>query len=140
MLFEGFLEALCRLSGLKALPTDEEITKAGCSHAGSYMAKLRIEDEETYEKIMEERSTPWSERFTPPQPMARLVEHTICMIIYKIEAETSGSDNLSGAEQTPCSCGRTNRHKSASQPKRELDSAPGTADGNCGPRNRLTAF
>lgn len=32
--FEGFMEALCRLSVLKALPTDAELAETGCSDAG----------------------------------------------------------------------------------------------------------
>ena len=92
--FEGFLEALCRVAGLKALPTDDEIAEAGCPHAGAYMSKLQIEDEESYDRMLEERSTPWSKRFEPPQPMARLVEHTITIMIHCMEGDTAGNDNL----------------------------------------------
>ena len=38
--FEGFLEALCRLSMLKALPTDAELEETGCSDAGVFMQRL----------------------------------------------------------------------------------------------------
>ena len=44
--FEGFMEALVRLSGLKALPTDAEIQAAECTTAAEYIAKLRADDEE----------------------------------------------------------------------------------------------
>ena len=44
--FEGFLEALCRVAVLKALPSDEEIDEAGCMHAADYMEMLLADNEE----------------------------------------------------------------------------------------------
>ena len=38
--FEGFLEAICRMAMMKALPTDDEIISAGCTNAGTYVARL----------------------------------------------------------------------------------------------------
>lgn len=59
--FEGFLEALCRTAALKALPTDEEISSAGCQDAGEYVMRLRATDEEEYQRIQIERCTPWGQ-------------------------------------------------------------------------------
>ena len=39
--FEGFLEAICRVAVLKALPTDEELAEADVPHAGMYLFDLR---------------------------------------------------------------------------------------------------
>ena len=96
--FEGFLEALVRVSIMRGLPTDQEIAEAGHKHAGSYMAELKIEDEAKYEKMLQERATPWGELpvFQPPH---RKLSHTISMIAYTIEADTAGSDNMQLTEK-----------------------------------------
>ena len=43
--YEGFMEALCRLSMLKALPTDVELGWTGCADAGIFMQRLRVRNE-----------------------------------------------------------------------------------------------
>ena len=91
--FEGFLEGICRIACMKALPTEEEIKKAGHTNAGSYMEWLKIEDEEKHDDMIEERATPWGEIPTE-QPVAKCVEHTIQMMIHAIEADSTGEDNL----------------------------------------------
>lgn len=96
--FEGFLEAIVRLSCLKALPTDSEIRSAGCGHAGSFVAKLKLEDEERYEAWLLQRATPLTQTlgddFIPQQPIERCVAHTAAMLIHTMEVDTAGSDNL----------------------------------------------
>ena len=42
--YESFLEALCRVAMLKALPTDDEIEAAGARDAGVYLEDLRSRD------------------------------------------------------------------------------------------------
>ena len=46
--FEGFLEALCRLSILKALPTAAELAEAEEPDAGSFLINLEESDQVTY--------------------------------------------------------------------------------------------
>ena len=42
--FEGFLEALCRMSALKALPTPEDVESAEERDAGTFLVKLEAND------------------------------------------------------------------------------------------------
>ena len=85
--FEGFLEALCRLSSIKALPTDEEIAERGCSDAGDYWL-LMCSSEETkkeYDAMLAERKIGWGGQ--PAQPLDRCVAHVLAMIVKTIEAK-----------------------------------------------------
>jgi hypothetical protein len=79
--FEDWLEALCRLSVLKALPTDEEIGEAGCDDCGTYMLQLLRDDAAAYNKMLTTRDSPWGTVKPTLQPVARCVEHVIHMII-----------------------------------------------------------
>ena len=83
--FEGFLEALCRVSTLKALPTDREIAMSGCSDAGRYMVWLRVQDEEAYHALLAERAGGWGDELR--QPLARCLAHTIAIIFREMEEE-----------------------------------------------------
>jgi len=96
--FEGFLEVLCRISVLKAVPTDEEIEAAGQSNAGTYLAWLKVEDEDGYATLVRTRGTPWG---TDPsnKVVARCVHHMLAMMIYAIEGETAGTDDLNVTEK-----------------------------------------
>ena len=89
--FEGFLEAIVRLAGQKALPTDDEIEEAECTHAAEYFAKLRLEDESSYTTMVMERGVLWGEE--PSQPIWRCVAHTLAIIIAKVEHDCGGSGN-----------------------------------------------
>ena len=95
--FEDWLEALVRISILKALPFDHEIEEAARSHpevthAGIYFQNLVLEDEASYNALLLERATPWGGE--PSQPIARCVEHLLAIIIFKMEDDTAGKDNL----------------------------------------------
>ena len=98
--FEGFLEAICRLSVLKALPTDDEIATAGFSDAGLYMRHLKETDENAYEKMLAARAAPWPG--AAPQPIERCVEHIITIIIRSIEEQTAGADDMSLDKKELC--------------------------------------
>ena len=82
--FEGFLEALCRLGGMAALPTDDEISAAGCSDAGDYLNYLRAQDENQYKQLKAERAAEWGS--SPKQPLSRCVDHLCAVMIRKAEA------------------------------------------------------
>ena len=92
--FEGFLEALVRLSGLKALPTDAQVEEAGCASAAEYINQLRTEDEEAYQAIVAGASgAAWGEE-PPGQPFVRCVAHVCSMICFR------GSNKGSAKELT----------------------------------------
>ena len=90
--FEGFLEALCRLALLKALPLDDEIIDAECADAGTYMVRLQLSDATAYEKLLE-RKTPWG-RIPKWQPPHRCVAHLIAIIIRGIKVDHNDDDGV----------------------------------------------
>lgn len=97
--FEGFLEALCRLSVLKALPTDEEISAAGCDDAAAYLEQIRFENDEAFQELLKTRATEWGQE--PAQPLSRCLAHLLSIIIFEIEHATQsggGDKELSEKE------------------------------------------
>ena len=53
--FEGFMEAVCRLACLKALPTQREMDDADCDDAAAFLTQLRDRDEHAYDLWLRER-------------------------------------------------------------------------------------
>lgn len=90
--FEGFLEALVRVSAMKALPTDEEIAASGVADAFDYMAKLRDESPDAHATLIEARATPWGHA-PRSQPMHRCVAHLLTIVVRTIEGGTRGGDD-----------------------------------------------
>ena len=90
--FLDFLEALTRIAGMKALPTDEEIEAAGCSDAFHFLSQLKATDEERYKGFLRERRTAWGDE--PSQPMWRCVAHLCGIIVHTIEENSAGTDNM----------------------------------------------
>ena len=100
--YEGFLEALCRLSVLKALPFDSEVESMGFSDAGAlYVSLHHIGDASTpssldkdalqnYKKELNSRAVPWGAE--PLQPLSRTVAHLIAIIIRVIDSRGNRSD------------------------------------------------
>ena len=90
--FEGFVEAICRLAMMKALPHDDEIVEAGCADASSYLALLQLTDTPKYERLLERKNLWGSE---PMQPSFRCVAHLMAIIIRSIKVmgnDDDGSD------------------------------------------------
>lgn len=86
--FEGFLESLCRISNLTALPTDEEIQAAGFKDAGRYMRE-GLDDAQRKEMIRQ-RSREWGEEpESLKQPLCRCVDHLVSILIRQVQDETS---------------------------------------------------
>ena len=78
--FQDWLEALCRVAALKALPTGDEIAAAGTGNAGTHLLQLARESPPDYEAMLCERATRWGQ-LPSLQPLARCVEHLCHMII-----------------------------------------------------------
>ena len=90
MAFEDFLEALCRVACLKALPTDDEIRAADAAggsaggNAGTHLIRLQEAPAE-YDAFLLQRRTPWGKMPADgkgkPVPIERCVEHLCELLI-----------------------------------------------------------
>ena len=69
--FVDFLEAICRLAMLKALPTESEWRASGSDNAGAYLCDL---DRLEHERLMRRRGAPWG-RPSHVQPLSHAVDH-----------------------------------------------------------------
>ena len=98
--FEDFLEAICRLSGLLALPTDDDLSDFGHPHAGAFLLTMRNDNPEEYDKFVHLRQGAWGrpswsdarkgtagmlEQSSYWQPIERCIEHTIHLLIYIVQ-------------------------------------------------------
>ena len=75
--FEGFLEALCRLSILKALPTAAELAEAEEPDAGSFLINLEESDQVTYAAFLKVDMPALALGSHPPCPASAL--HQSCI-------------------------------------------------------------
>jgi len=88
--FEGFLEALCRLAVIKALPTRAEMAAAGYERredCGTYIAYVKENETSKWEEMIQ-RSVDWGEE--PPQPLPECVGMLISLVEDCVESETRG--------------------------------------------------
>jgi len=88
--FEGFLEAICRMAMMKALPTDDEITAAECEDAATYLAQLELVDTTGYEQLLL-RKTPWGAD-QKRQPPHRCVAHLIALMLRAVKVSKAEDD------------------------------------------------
>ena len=86
--FEGFLEALCRLSVLKALPTREEVISADFADAGHFLLDLKASDLGSYNKLLKTRGSEWPGE-VKTQPMGHCVEHLVQLMVRSIEVDAA---------------------------------------------------
>lgn len=90
--FEGFLEALCRISALKAMPSSAELEKAH-TNAGVYLEELRTKDADAYQTLLKERARPWGAE--PSQPLADCIGALVSVFVRIIGQNT---DEISPAD------------------------------------------
>lgn len=78
-------EALCRISALKALPSDTEITQSRRVDAFDWMNRLKIDDSQEYLAFLEQRKRSWGQdpKF---QPLQHSVEQLLELIVGTIES------------------------------------------------------
>lgn len=95
--FEGFLEALCRLAVLKALPTDEDLFFARVEHAGAFMDALEADDTVAYLEFIATRATPIGSEPNGREPYHRMLAHLLELIFHRIEVQMGGGSEGGGA-------------------------------------------
>jgi hypothetical protein len=82
--FQGFMEALCRASTLKALPTAAELKAAGCDNAPQWIE----ENHDKYMAILSSRGTPWG--IDPVRPVEESLQ-MVLDIVHDAVAKTTSS-------------------------------------------------
>ena len=96
--FEDFMEAMCRMSSLKALPTADELKAAGCTHAGQWVDEMRKQPL-FYQDRMETLATPWgTEPDKPVGDSVRMVLDIMCHAITKGDPQARFGDQVSSAQ------------------------------------------
>ena len=96
--FEGFLEALARFAGLKALPTDEQIAAMSSSkakNAAIWLEDLQMNDTDGYNSFLQKNKCEWgAERKAKSQPLHRQLDHLLDLI-YRVLLK----DDVAGVEE-----------------------------------------
>ena len=83
--FEGFMEALCRLSAQKSMPTEEEVEQV--QNVGEYLQELKKTDLHAYEQLLIERKLPWCSSVVLDD-FPRRVEAVISIFLVAVERFT----------------------------------------------------
>ena len=81
--FQGFIEALCRASTLKALPTTAEIEAAGCKNAAQWIE----ENQDEYMAILSTRAPPWGT--DPVRPVEESMKMVLDIVLDAVARTTS---------------------------------------------------
>jgi len=102
MPFEGFLEALCHLSLLKALPTDEQLAASKHLDASTHLAELLKADKAAFKQMLASGGTEWGEGVhlngykipggSTADPLPRRLEHMIHVILRRVEVACGQKD------------------------------------------------
>jgi hypothetical protein len=86
--FQGFMEALCRASTLKALPTTAEIGAAGCQNAAQWIE----ENHDKYMAILSTRAPPWgTDPVRPIEESMKMVLDIVHDAVARTTSETTSS-------------------------------------------------
>lgn len=96
--FEGFLEALCRVAALKALPTPEELVARGKADCQAFLNDLATSEKEAF---FAARRSMWGQE-TRCRSVAENTQVIIDYVFKQIETQTAGRDDgvLTKAEAT----------------------------------------
>jgi hypothetical protein len=105
--FEGFLEALCRLAAIKALPTKDEIAERGDADAGAFLLALRDTHSSKYQAFLKDEHTHVEWGGVPTgEPIHMRLVHMLHLIIRTIEGSIGRKSNLVISEAERCARGR----------------------------------
>jgi hypothetical protein len=77
--YEGFLECVCHLAALKAVPSDEQIAAAGCADAAQYMADLKESDPAAHRSLVQANRRAWNGNV--PSDLHRCVQHVVAIAL-----------------------------------------------------------
>ena len=91
--FEGFLEALCRVALLKALPTDEEMVENGFnpqSETYEYLEWLKYEEGDAYDDLLDSYSSSWGS--APRQLLCRALDKLLQLLFHTVEDQIDNND------------------------------------------------
>ena len=91
--FEGWLEALCHLAALKAIPTDAQIEESLDEHAGAHLSRLRSEQGKEFRNLLARGANKWGDDQLS-QPFDRAVAHLLAIITHAIETDVQGSGSV----------------------------------------------
>ena len=83
--FQGFMEALCHASTLKALPTAAELKAAGCNNAPQWIE----ENHDQYMAILSTRGTPWGT--DPVRPVEESLQMVLDIVHHAVAKTTSSA-------------------------------------------------
>ena len=109
--FEDFLEALCRLAVLKALPTLDDLAEAECGDAGTFLLQSASGSPEQHNAFLAARKIAWG-RLPGEQglPVWRKVELLLELIIVLSQGGLDRPDGA-GMSLTEAGCKRMLKSK-----------------------------
>ena len=89
------MEALCRVSQLKALPTDKQIEESGQEDGGAFLLGLEDNDNMAFKAFLKshDNKMEWGDEHRG-QPIARRVEHLVHMIVRVIEGAVTKQTDM----------------------------------------------
>ena len=96
--FEDFLEVLVRVATRKALPTDDEVRKAGYEDGSEHLFQLKLEPK-AWSAFLVSHNVPWGAK--PLQPLHRALDHLIASMfraVSKGKSSVSFKGKLSEAQ------------------------------------------
>ena len=89
---QDFLEVLCRIARLKALPTDDEVRAVGSGDAATYLLELESSDPDAFGEFVRTHALPWGAA-SSMQPLERCVEHLCHVLIADLQGGIARDPN-----------------------------------------------
>lgn len=81
--FEGFMEAVCRVATMKALPTQDEVRGGGFSDAAGYLEALQAMDDVSFNDFLLHRKIEWGDKLQrDPEDFPWRLEAMISILLH----------------------------------------------------------